>query len=71
LFAVAVYARLGFKATEPPQVFKGMHYQTMEADLKNDIEQGQADKQAGRVGPLNIEGIKAEGRRRRSAKANG
>ena len=71
LFAVAVYARLGFKATEPPQVFKGMRYQTMEADLKNDIEQGQADKQAGRVGPLDIEGIQAEGRRRRSAKANG
>ena len=46
LFAVAVYARLGFKATEPPQVFKAMHYQTMEANLKNDIEQGQADKRA-------------------------
>ena len=57
LFAVAVYARLGFKATEPPSVFNGMHYQNMEANLKNDIEQGRADKQAGRVGPLDIEGI--------------
>jgi antitoxin ParD1/3/4 len=41
------------------------------ANLKADIEQGQADKRAGRVGPRNIEGIKAEGRRQRSAKANG
>lgn len=71
LFAVAAYARLGFKAMEPHQVFKGMHYQTMEANLKNDIAQGQADKQAGRVGPLKIAGIQAEGRRQLSAKANG
>ena len=71
LFAVAAYASLGFKAMETPQVFKGMHYQTMEANLKYDIEQGQADKQSGRVGPLNIKGIQAEGRRQRSAKANG
>jgi len=71
LFAVAAYARLGFKAMAPPQVFKGMHYQTMEANLKKDIAQGQADKQAGRVGPLNINGIQAEGRRQRSANANG
>ena len=71
LFAVAAYASLGFKAMEPPQVFKGMHYQTMEANLKYDIEQGQADKQSGRVGPFNIEGIQAKGRRQRSAKANG
>jgi hypothetical protein len=56
---------------ESPQVFKGMHYQTMEANLKNDIAQGQADKQAGRVGPLKIAGIQAEGRRQLSAKANG
>lgn len=71
LFAVAAYARLGFQAVEPPQVFKGMHYQTMEANLKNDIARGQADKKAGRVGPLNIKDIQAEGRRQRSAKANG
>jgi len=56
---------------EPTQVFKGMHYQTMEANLKNDIAQGQADKQAGRVGPLKIAGIQAQGKRQRSAKANG
>lgn len=41
------------------------------ANLKADIEQGQADKRAGRVAPLNIQGIKAEGRRQRSAKAAG
>lgn len=33
LFAVPVYECLGFTATEPPLVFKGMHYQTMEAQL--------------------------------------
>ena len=31
LFAVPVYSRLGFKAVEPPQIFNGMHYQTMVA----------------------------------------
>jgi antitoxin ParD1/3/4 len=41
------------------------------ANLKADIEQGQADKRAGRVAQLNIEGIKAEGRRQRSTKAAG
>ena len=71
LFAVAAYARLGFKAMEPPQVLKGMHYQTMEANLKNDIAQGQADKQAGRVGPVKIADIQAQGKRQHSAKANG
>ena len=40
-------------------------------NLKMEIEQGQADKRAGRVAPLNIEGIKAEGRKQRSAKAAG
>jgi len=30
------------------------------ANLQRDIEQGQADKRAGRVAPLNIESIKAE-----------
>ena len=29
LCAVPVYARLGFKAMEPPSCFKGLHYQTM------------------------------------------
>lgn len=41
------------------------------ANLKADIEQGKADKRAGRVAPLNIANVKAEGRRQRSAKANG
>ena len=41
------------------------------ANLKMEIEQGQAEKLAGRVAPLNIEGIKAEGRKQRSAKAAG
>lgn len=31
LFAVPVYERLGFKATEPPKSFNGMDYQTMVA----------------------------------------
>ena len=38
------------------------------ATLKVDIEQGQADKRAGRVAPLNIDAIKAEGRNQRSAR---
>lgn len=38
------------------------------AALKVDIEQGQADKRAGRVAPLNIDAIKAEGRKQRSAR---
>ena len=46
LFALAVYERLGFKSVEPPHVLKGLHYQTMVANLKNDIAQGQADKRA-------------------------
>ena len=41
------------------------------ANLQRDIEQGQADKRAGRVAPLNIESIKAEGRKQRSSKAVG
>ena len=41
------------------------------ANLKKDIEQGQADKPAGRVAPLDIEDIKAEGRRQRSLKTSG
>ena len=39
------------------------------AALKADIEQGQADKLAGRVTPLNMDAIKAEGRKQRSAQA--
>ena len=39
------------------------------ATLKADIEQGQEDKRAGRVAPLNIDTIKAEGRKQRSARA--
>ena len=31
LFAVPVYERLGFKATEPTKEFNGLHYQTMGA----------------------------------------
>ena len=49
-------------------------YQTVQgatlAALKADIEQGQADKRAGRVAPLNIETIKADGRNLRAAKAH-
>jgi hypothetical protein len=40
------------------------------ATLKSDIEQGQADKCAGRVVPLNIDAIKAAGRKQRSARAD-
>ncbi len=40
------------------------------ATLKADIEQGQSDRRAGRVAPLDIEAIKAEGRKRRSTKAD-
>ena len=40
----------------------------MERIEQADIEQGQADKRAGRVAPLNIEAIKAEGRKLRAAK---
>lgn len=32
LFAVPVYARLGFTATEPARTFNGLHYQTMVAN---------------------------------------
>ncbi|WP_174873840.1 GNAT family N-acetyltransferase [Vogesella oryzae] len=32
LFAVPVYERLGFIASESPKIFNGMHYQTMVAD---------------------------------------
>ena len=39
------------------------------ATLKADIEQGQADKRVGRVAPLNIDAIKAEGRKQRSARS--
>ena len=41
------------------------------ANLKADIEQGQADKRAVRVAPLDITGIRAEGRRQRLAKGSG
>ena len=41
------------------------------ADLKKDIEQGQADRRAGRVLPLNVEALKVEGRKQRSANAHG
>ena len=40
------------------------------AALQADIEQGQADKRAGRVAPLNIDGLKAEGRKQLSARAD-
>lgn len=33
LSAVSVYERLGFIAIEPPGIFNGLHYQTMEANL--------------------------------------
>ena len=29
LFAVPVYLRLGFKSTEPPGCFNGLHFQSM------------------------------------------
>ncbi len=38
LFAVPVYERLGFKATEPPQMFNGLHYQTMVATRDEAVE---------------------------------
>ena len=38
------------------------------AGVRGAVEQGQADKRAGRVAPLNIEAIKAEGRKPRAAK---
>jgi len=41
------------------------------ANLRKDIEQGHASKRARRVALLDIEDIKAKGRRQRSAKANG
>ena len=31
LFAVPVYERLGFKSTEPPGCFNGLHFQSMVA----------------------------------------
>ena len=47
-------------------------YQSMQvatlAALKADIEQGQIDKRARRVAPLNVTAIKAEGRKLRSAR---
>jgi antitoxin ParD1/3/4 len=39
------------------------------AALRADIELGQADKRAGRVAPLNMEAIKAQGRKLHSATA--
>ena len=39
--------------------------QTRLAALKADIDQGLADIEAGRVSPVNVADIKAEGRRRR------
>ena len=41
------------------------------AALKKDIEQGQADRHAGRVSPLNVAALKVEGRKKRSANAQG
>lgn len=38
------------------------------AALKADIEQGMTDKRAGNVAPLNIESIKAEGRKLRATR---
>ena len=38
------------------------------AGVRGAVEQGQADKRAGRVAPLNIEAIKAEGRKLSTAK---
>jgi len=38
------------------------------AGVRTAVEQGQADKRAGRVAPLNIEAIKAEGRKLSAAK---
>lgn len=38
------------------------------ANLKKDIEQGQADKRAGRVAPLNIESTKADAKAATSKK---
>jgi len=38
------------------------------AGVRVAIEKGQADKRAGRVAPLNIEAIEAEGRKLRAAK---
>ena len=40
------------------------------AALKVDIEQGQADKRAGRVAPLNIDALKTRGRKQRPARAD-
>jgi antitoxin ParD1/3/4 len=38
--------------------------------LKADIEQGQADKRAGRVAELDVNAIKAAGKKMRTARAN-
>jgi len=38
------------------------------AGVRAAVEKGQADKRAGRVAPLNIEAIKAEGRKLSAAK---
>ncbi|MDD4942250.1 MAG: hypothetical protein PHQ13_01770 [Rhodoferax sp.] len=50
------------------------YYQSLQgaalASLRADIEQGQAEKRARRVAPLNIDAIKAEGRKQRSARAD-
>lgn len=40
------------------------------AALQADIEQGQVDKRAGRVAPLDIEALKTQGRRIQSARAD-
>jgi hypothetical protein len=50
--------------------FTGAKQGAVLAALKVDIEQGQADKLAGRVAPLNIDAIKAEGRKQRSARTD-
>ena len=50
--------------------FTGAKQGAVLAALKVDIEQGKADKLAGRVAPLNIDAIKAEGRKQRSARTD-
>ena len=48
--------------------FTGAKQGAVLAALKVDIEQGQADKRAGRVAPLKLDAIKAEGRKQRLAR---
>ena len=50
--------------------FTGAKQGAVLAALKVDIEQGQADKHAGRVAALKLDAIKAEGRKQRLARGN-